>query len=485
MEPRPSMRIPQEIYSFFMNPGGHSLILRGNAGTGKTTFALQIMEDLSDLERSYYVSTRVSDASLFIQFPWLKKKMSNRGIGMEDNDTEWPHRVGLNNLKGYEESSMGITTGEMSISIGREFRDIEALYDAVEVNLPKRSLVVIDSIDAMAEKYEMSTTKLINTMQKDIVEQYGANALFVLENADSQLDYLGDGVVKLALNEYQRRRIREIEILKLRGCEIYQPKYLYTLKGGRIMSFGQNGLSTAITPKQWSPIEDVDGRVSSGIVDLDRLLGGGLERGSIILIELGEGISTSFTKILEASLVSNFVSMGRGVLWVPIRKGSAEAARAQIVKVIDDVDFDRLVRIPVSANQFGMYEAKHVMAVEGSDASADLNWKTVEYSLQGAETPILSLVGFDTMESIYGSGLMDQIMGHLASVKANMGIFVGITSPSARSTERLADLANLHIKIDRIGGTIIIYGEEPFTECNAITYDERERGACVTLTQIV
>ena len=479
------MRIPQEIYSFFMNPGGHSLILRGNAGTGKTTFALQIMEDLSDLERSYYVSTRVSDASLFIQFPWLKKRMSNRGMGMEDKDTEWPHRVGLNNLKGYEESSIGINSGEMSISIGRELKDIEALYDAVEANLPKRSLVVIDSIDAMAEKYEMSTTKLINTMQKDIVEQYGANALFVLENADSQLDYLGDGVVKLALNEYQRRRIREIEILKLRGCEIYQPKYLYTLKGGRIMSFGQNGLSTAITPKQWSPIKDVDGRVSSGIVDLDRLLGGGLERGSIILIELGEGISTSFTRILEASLVSNFISMGRGVLWVPIRKASAEAARAQIVNVIDNVDFDRLVRIPVSANQSGMYEAKHVMVVEGSDASADLSWKTIEYSLQEAETPILSLVGFDTMESIYGSDLMDQIMGHLALVKANRSIFVGITSPSARSTDRLADLANLHIKIDRIGGTIIIYGEEPFTECNAITYDERERGACVTLTQIV
>jgi KaiC/GvpD/RAD55 family RecA-like ATPase len=485
MEPRPSLRIPQEIYSFFMNPGGHSLILRGNAGTGKTTFALQTMEDLSNLERSYYVSTRVSDASLFTQFPWLKKRMSKESIGMEDNEKEWPNRSGLNELKGYEENPVGITTGEMSISIGRELRDIEAIYEAVEVNLPKRSLVVIDSIDAMAEKYEMSCAKLMNTMQKDIVEKYGANTLFVLENADSQLDYLGDGVVKLTVNEYQRRRIREIDILKLRGCEIFQPKYLFTLKGGKIMSFGQNGSSTAITPKQWSPIQDSDGRVSSGIVDLDRLLEGGLERGSIILIELGEGISTSFTRILEASLVSNFVSMGRGVLWVPIRKVSADAAKAQIVKVIDEEYFDRLVRIPVSANQFGMYEAKHIMAVEGSDASADLNWKTIEYSLKGADMPILSLVGFDTMESIYGSGLMDQIMGHLASVKANQGIFVGITSPSARSTERLADLANLHIKIDRIGGTILIYGEEPFTGCNAITYDDREKGASVSLTQIV
>jgi KaiC/GvpD/RAD55 family RecA-like ATPase len=69
------MRIPQEVYKFFSNPGGHSLILRGNAGAGKTTFALQAIEDLAAIEKSYYFPTRVSDESLFLQFPWLKEKM--------------------------------------------------------------------------------------------------------------------------------------------------------------------------------------------------------------------------------------------------------------------------------------------------------------------------------------------------------------------------------------------------------------------------
>ncbi len=36
----------------------------------------------------------------------------------------------------------------------------------------------------------------------------------------------------------------------------------------------------------------------------------------------------------------------------------------------------------------------------------------------------------------------------------------------------LRDLANIHVKMERIGGTIVIYGEEPFTECNALEIEE-------------
>jgi len=486
MKTSSSPRIPREIFTFFTNPGGHSLILRGNAGAGKTTFALQTIEDLSELERSYYVSTRVSDDSLFKQFPWLRNRIGRTSMGLgEDGENDSVSRSGLNDLKGFETTAIGISNGKMSVSIGRELRDIESIYDAVESNLPERSLVVIDSIDAMAEKYGMTCSKLINTIQKDVVEQYGANALFVLENADAQLDYLGDGVVMLSVKEFQRRRIREIDLLKLRGCEIQQPKYLYTLRGGKIRSFGLNGDSRPMSPGCWSSIPDNDGMISSGIQDLDRLLEGGLERGSITLIELGEGIPTSFTRLLETSLVSNFVSLGRGVLWIPLRKASPETSRGYLLKMIDENDFDRLVRIPISASQLNMFDSKHIMAVEGLDASADLSWKNIEYSLQGAESPFLSLVGFDTIESIYGGDLMNKLMGHLGAIRSNEGVFVGITSPSARSTERLADLANVHIKIDRIGGTIIMYGKEPFTGCNAITYGHRENGGCVTLTQIL
>src|SRR5512137_938398 len=71
---------PKEIVKFLSSPGGHSLILRGMAGTGKTTLALQMIEELASIEQSYYMSTRVSDQSLFNQFPWLLDKVKEGEI---------------------------------------------------------------------------------------------------------------------------------------------------------------------------------------------------------------------------------------------------------------------------------------------------------------------------------------------------------------------------------------------------------------------
>jgi len=80
---------------------------------------------------------------------------------------------------------------------------------------------------------------------------------------------------------------------------------------------------------------------------------------------------------------------------------------------------------------------------------------------------------------------MEGLVDHLAAVKRNGGSFVGLTSPTSRSTPRLADLATVHLKVERIGGTVVLYGSKPFTECFALTVEERPRGGCVSLTPLV
>ncbi|MFP4545858.1 MAG: ATPase domain-containing protein [Methanomassiliicoccales archaeon] len=479
MVPSKGFRIPEEIVSFFNNPGGHSLILRGGPGAGKTTLALQTIEDMAETERGYYISTRVSDSSLFSQFSWLKERMEQT---LTEEDKGDP-RAALNDLKGIEEQTIG--EGEITLTLGRELQELEAIFERVEENLPQRSLVVIDSLDALAEKYEIPCHRLMNVLQGNLVEKMGANLLIVLESQESQLDYMGDGVIDLSSKEIHRRRLREMDIHKLRGCEIEQPKYIFTLKGGKIMSFGGDWSGGLHIPDGWEYLPDQGEMVSTGISDLDRMLGGGLERGSITMIELGEGIPTSITQAIETSLVLNFAASGRGVLWSPLRRSSPEGMRRLVTHGLPQGGFDALVKVPAIASQLDSFEADFVLPVEGSDASADLDWRTVEYRMQGAQRPILSLMGFDTIESIYGRMVMDQLMDHLASVKNRGEVFVGLVPPSSRSRKQLADLANNHVKIERIGGTILLYGEEPFTECNVISFKRKERGGWVDLTPIV
>src|SRR5512137_2849747 len=199
-----SATFPKEIVKFLSGQGGHSLIVRGMAGTGKTTLALQTIEELAAVQQSYYMSTRVSDQSLFNQFPWLLDKVKEGEIlkarkkvkkkadseqqvekillglaaikGEMKGEKAKAPRKELMRLQGVIESggeeSVAEPTGEqeITVTIGPAMPEIEMAYDVVDRALPDRTLVVIDSIDALAEKYGVPASKIINTLQRDLVE---------------------------------------------------------------------------------------------------------------------------------------------------------------------------------------------------------------------------------------------------------------------------------------------------------------------------
>jgi hypothetical protein len=49
----------------------------------------------------------------------------------------------------------------------------------------------------------------------------------------------------------------------------------------------------------------------------------------------------------------------------------------------------------------------------------------------------------------------------------------------------LVDLATHRIRLDRIGGTTIVYSVEPFTECNAMVVDREGDSLEIALVPIV
>ncbi len=473
----PTSSLPSEVVRFLENAGGHSLIVRGNAGTGKTTFVLQVAEEFKDRQKAHYLSTRVSDTSLLRQFPWLAERLITR------EETGTRRRSGFGRLKGMGSGDLVMPRKEMAVSIGKTMPDLENLYDLVEKS-GERVLVIIDSIDALADRYDLQCRELIIAMQRDLVEGMGANILFVLESNDHMLDYLGDGVVECCRVEHDRRLVREMKLMKLRGVEVQKPVYLYTLKDGKFHCFGARWDRGCGARTEFLRPDDPPGRLSYGISDLDAMTGG-MSPGAVTLIELGAGLPPSVSAMLERSMVSCFAKAGRGVLWVPLHKESGAGARGLLQKDLSDPEVDRSVRVVEPASQMDLGSGRYVMGVEGARVTDDLKWKNIAYALDGNSQPFLSLMGFDSLESIYGGEVMEGLMDHLAAVKRNGGAFVGMTSPTSRSTARLADLATVHLRVERIGGTVVIYGSKPFTECFALTMEERPQGGCVSLTPLV
>src|SRR3989442_6993914 len=61
--------LPDEILRFFRGGGGHSLVIKGAPGAGKSMFALQLATELQDSFAAFYVSPRVSHEMVLPQFP--------------------------------------------------------------------------------------------------------------------------------------------------------------------------------------------------------------------------------------------------------------------------------------------------------------------------------------------------------------------------------------------------------------------------------
>ena len=495
---------PKELVRFLASPGGHSLILRGMAGTGKTTLALQTIEELAAVQQSYYMSTRVSDQSLFNQFPWLLDKVregeilkARKKIKKKGDSEQQVEKIllGLAQIKGELRSEKvkaprkelmklqgiiegggedqlaepGEGEGELIVSVGAMMPEIEMAYDVVDKALPERTLVVIDSIDALAEKYGVPASRMINTLQKDLVEGCGSNIVYVLETPDPLLDYLGDGVIYLSLNSSTGRRIRELDILKLRGCEIRQPKYVYTLLGGRVRTFEYSRYTKPDKPKVFAPIADHDNKhVSTGNANLDSMIEGGMRKGTITLIELSPGVPVIASAAIENAIICNSVTQGRGVAWIPTKKTGAETARDELLGFVSADAFDKNVRILEPHAPSGAPKPYSV-TLEGEDIKVDMKWQDIEYNLRNTESPVLAMIGFDSLESVYGPGVLDGMMEFLTSLLNNDGIFVATVTPSVKSTSRLSDLAHTHLRIDKTSGVTVIRGEEPFTAPHAMT----------------
>jgi len=483
----PVGRIPREIVEFLNAPGGHSLIVKGPAGTGKTTFALQLTEELGEVTASHYLSSRVSDESLFRQFTWLKDRLKPAILqtGPKGRSDSKVARNALDQLEGkIEEGKEGedaepeaIGAGEvkgnfLEVTLGFDLPELEAAYEFVDNRLPEQSLLLIDSIDALGEHYGVPASRLITVLQKDLVETSKQNVLYVLEGGgETRLDYLGDGVVSLASTEYQGRRLRVLTIEKLRGQQVQQHRYLYTLDGGRLTAFNIREDVRPVKPALWKPVPDLSkDAVSLGLEPLDRLTGG-LNRGRTIVFEISNAVPADYVDWLRTAIICNFASQNRGVAHVPPRKGSAEFLREVVSPHLLPGAFDAHVRVFESATLGSADVSRNVLQMEGKIVASDLKWSNVEFQLPKSERPFLALMSYDTLESVYGEKVVEEMSGVFASVRRAKDVMVGFVTPQSASAAKLENLSYIVLHVDSVNGSVVLYGQKPYTELFNLSWD--------------
>lgn len=484
--------LPREIIDFLLSPGGHSLLIKGDAGTGKTTMALQTIEALSDQQPEYYLSSRVSDVALYHQFPWLKERVEKNHLmragmaflrrswnrdGSKRNDLDevelQVERRELNRLEGQiEAGELGLedeegpafnVDGSITVEVGSMLPELEMAYDIAESNLPKKTLVVLDSVEALAENYGIPAYRIMNALQKDLVEKAGTNVVFVMETAErSHLDYLGDGIVVLRNSMHGSNRVRTIDIEKLRGSSIRNWRYLFTLEGGRVTVMDRDldlrGFQLTRGAGDLPP-----GRGSFGWSELDRLFGGA-PLGSLTLVEVGAGLPMELLERMEAALVGEHLRQGSGVLWYPQRTldyGSLsdrlQGAPLETLHVLDASEADGSLPF--------------VKKMEGADLANDLRWDSLKYLLKDSREPYLSVMGLDALESVYGKAVQ-KLMQHVDLMRRGGHMVVLEATDGSAGLDALSHQARLHLRLENLNGSVLLRGIKPNTICHCLDVTE-------------
>ena len=267
-------------------PRNRLYLIDGEPGTGKTTLALQfLLEGARNGERGLYVTLSETREE-------LQAVAESHGWSLDNVDVyELPAVQALT-----EEAYTLFHPAEVELQ-----QTVDAVFKAVEDASPRR--VVFDSLSEMRL---LARDPLRFRRQILALKQFFAGrecTILLLDDktapeGDLQLHSLAHGVIVLehVSLEYGSER-RRLKIIKLRGQNFRGGYHDFRIQTGGIAVFPR---ILSNRPRRTAPPDPM----TSGSEGLDRLLGGGLVRGSSILITgaAGTGKSILATQYASAAL---------------------------------------------------------------------------------------------------------------------------------------------------------------------------------------
>ncbi|MBS3816383.1 MAG: hypothetical protein KGY76_02335 [Candidatus Thermoplasmatota archaeon] len=499
--------IPTEIREFLEKEGGSSIFLEGASGTGKTTLALQLIEEIAEPEKSFYLSTRVSDEALYQQFPWLEEKEMRSQItdaskvfletlyGEEEEEEEasLPEEE-KEKIEGAQEFLSTIREEGPPENVDRtrlnqldkEIPGLERIYDRIDKILPERSLLVIDSIEGITHKYGIDMESFVMTIQKDLVENSNTNLIMVLEKeAAPDLEYLSDGVVQMNRYQLEGRNVRSIKLKKLRAVKISQPSYLMSLDGGRFKCFEPYELKISGC-REWEAVEAPEEKYSTGTEDIDELMDGGFDAGSYNVFEVEENVSNEEFFSVIRPIFLNFLAQKKGVLTSLSGGTHPENLKDDLTRFVPENNFNEKFRIVDYFTSKTDKPYKLALAGKNQSQYREIYNKSMEELKGQKDQGILDYTGLDTLEYMQGGEIaVKQLLNGVATTKNSDNVGIGILKPGLNISREIKNMADNYFVIVSINKTPCIYGIKPKTGLYAIVTDEEKGSPYIRLDPIV
>ncbi len=462
------------LQEFFNQSYGSSLIIKGKPGAGKTTFVLEYLDKVREKTPIFYLTTRFSEDPLLSMFPWLNEvTLGSRARERNTVEMSESFRGNFKILeKMIEEGKLSQGTGRkasgLMMNIEELLPELNSLYSFVDININKSPLIVVDSIEALAEKYEINTQLLFTIIQKDLVESSGANIILIMEQFDnSTMEYYANGVVTTSYNIINGFLYRTVILEKLMGVSIgSNPIYIFSLEGGRFQSFNRIPIVYPKSRIQLKPSENPNKlSVPLGNKDLAKVLdleNDSLPIGSVIVLHR-KGFSTAVDKyvnLIKNNLVKRTIADSRGV--IDVSSGSNDTSRVLMGAI--DPEFTKYYITAEKSERSSPY----IINLSGSSLADDFPQEVIDFYTSNANSPYVFIFSTDFLSFIYHSKFYGDLSSIINNVRSS-GIVVIIADDE--EYKRIFHFANYVIHFEENFGYVTLYSDPSTLYVGTVDYN--------------
>ncbi|MEX2722503.1 MAG: ATPase domain-containing protein [Candidatus Freyarchaeota archaeon] len=435
--------IPKDLEAF-LGLRGVSLLIKGLPGTGKTILALSILKRFGGFE-GFYVTTRIRPQNLVEEYPWVRDALPLDHI--IDASKSIFSRAAPS--KGGERDFGFLRYSDKPSFIGE-------LYELLRER--ENPLVVFDSIEGVQE----ATAERIYVDLLDFQRELGLRMIFVSEYEDEgSLDYLVDGVVLLKRELLNGELLRVLQMNKLRGVPCKKCFYIFTLEGGVFRHFEPFKIQSPLEKKRFEPLPDSETHFSSGSRDLDNILGGGYEKGSTILLEVGKNVVKEAYIYFVMLTAANFVSKGRVAIGHPSLGVSMEQVYSYFLQFLGRENAKKAIVL-----KEGVTRGK-----TRSELAQDF-LQTYEETISKVEPEGCGVAwGVDSLLNGYGHHLVPILEQAKFETQNKRLLAIWIIKHGAEIIDKVASMADYHFKIEERGGVFLFQSLKPRTGFYVIEVD--------------
>jgi len=442
----------KSILHTFLSTKPTSLLIRGLPGTGKTTLALELLA--ASGRPGYYISTRVSLKKIKEYFPWVADLLKDEYV------VKSSYSIDSNN-----NNDVPVTDARL----GTSKAVVEKVMDFILTH--KNAVIILDSWDAIAKETNMDERLKTEKSMVYMADANNSMLIFISEEPEhNTLAYLVDSIITLEMHYKDSFRIRHMKVDKMRGMQIDYSIIPYTLKGSRFIPLLSKDYSYPIKPIQFDAIKNSDEFISTGSKDMDTVLGGGIRKGSIVLIERENGVSKSYIAHILASLTLNALKNRLPVLttpapYVPLKsilkyvkpfcsreelslytvftKDDSSDDTANICKLTDDASFN--------VNQTCSIYMRNVTKYKNTILTCDTSLADVNYNL-------------------------NEVINGIRKVKSSDGVLFMVSSRNSPLFDVLQQIADVHIRLFEDHGVTLCQFMRPYKGIHAIILESEYKG---------